>query len=107
MLGERHPDLVGMLNALALLYKVQGRYAQAEPLYQRAVAIQEAALGPGHPDLAVALKNLAELYEYQTRHAEAHRLQERARAIQERSQTASGQSSTKADSPSTETDNHP
>ena len=39
-----------------------GDYAKAEPLYQRALKIDEKALGPDHPDTATALNNLAELY---------------------------------------------
>ncbi|MEH2379316.1 MAG: tetratricopeptide repeat protein, partial [Nostoc sp.] len=31
--GEEHPDVATSLNNLALLYKSQGRYADAEPLY--------------------------------------------------------------------------
>jgi hypothetical protein len=31
------------------LYRAQGRYADAEPLYKRALAIFEKALGPDHP----------------------------------------------------------
>ena len=38
------------LNNLAGLYLSQGRYAEAEPLYKRALAITEKALGPDHPD---------------------------------------------------------
>ena len=33
--------------------------AKAEPLYQRALAISEKALGPEHPDVARSLNNLA------------------------------------------------
>ena len=40
------------LNNLAGLYDDQGRYAEAEPLYKRALAIREKALGPDHPDVA-------------------------------------------------------
>ena len=40
----------------------QGRYAEAEPLYKRALAIREKALGPDHPDVATSLNNLAVLY---------------------------------------------
>ena len=36
-----------------------GDYAKAEPLYQRALKIDEKALGPDHPDTATALNNLA------------------------------------------------
>ena len=41
------------LNNLAHLYRAQGRYADAEPLYKRALAIREKALGPDHPDVAI------------------------------------------------------
>ena len=41
------------LNNLARLYDDQGRYAEAEPLYKRALAIREKALGPDHPDVAL------------------------------------------------------
>jgi tetratricopeptide (TPR) repeat protein len=47
------------LNNLAALYDAQGRYAEAEPLYRRAVAIAEKALGPDHPRVGTALNNLA------------------------------------------------
>ena len=40
------------LNNLAALYHASGAYAKAEPLYQRALAIREKALGPEHPDTA-------------------------------------------------------
>ena len=36
------------------LYESQGRYAEAEPLYKRALAIREKALGPEHPDCRAA-----------------------------------------------------
>ena len=36
----------------AELYRAQGRYAEAEPLYKRSLAIREKALGPDHPDVA-------------------------------------------------------
>jgi len=34
--GPDHPDIAQSLNNLAVLYKTQGRYAEAEPLYKRA-----------------------------------------------------------------------
>ena len=39
------------LNNLAELYRAQGHYAEAEPLYKRSLAIWEKALGPEHPDV--------------------------------------------------------
>jgi tetratricopeptide (TPR) repeat protein len=40
------------LNDLARLNYSQGRYAQAEALYQRALVILEKALGREHPHVA-------------------------------------------------------
>jgi hypothetical protein len=37
----------------------QGELGEAEPLYRRALAIDEASLGPAHPDVATDLNNLA------------------------------------------------
>ena len=47
------------LNNLAGLYRTQGRYAEAESLYQRALVILEKALGLEHPHVAQALENYA------------------------------------------------
>jgi hypothetical protein len=41
----RPPSVASALNDLAVLYEEQGRYAVAEPLCKRALAIREAALG--------------------------------------------------------------
>ncbi len=38
---------------------IQGKLGEAEPLYRRALAIDEASLGPAHPDVAKDLSNLA------------------------------------------------
>ncbi len=49
VLGPEHPEVAVRLNVLALLYKDQGREAEAEPLFKRALAISDKALGPEHP----------------------------------------------------------
>jgi tetratricopeptide (TPR) repeat protein len=59
------------------------RYAEAEPLYQRSLAILEKALGPDHPDTATSLNNLAVLYDNQGRYAEAEPLYQQALVILE------------------------
>jgi len=69
------------LTCLALLYNGQGRYAEAEPLYQRALAIYEKALGERHPDVATGLENYAALLRQTHREAQAAELEARARAI--------------------------
>ena len=66
--GLESPEIASALNNLAALYQRQERYAEAEPLFKRALAIRERSLGPGHPDIAQSLNNLATHYEKQGRH---------------------------------------
>src|SRR5919108_3798065 len=80
-LGPMHLDVASALTHLAGLYMEQGRYAEAEPLHWRALAIQEEALGPTHPAVAASLANLATVLLRQHQLAEAQPLFERARQI--------------------------
>ena len=82
--GLEDPRLATSLNNLALLYEAQGKYVEAEPLYKRALAIDEKAVGPEHPEVATILDNLASLYDAQGRYAEAEPLHKRALAIAEK-----------------------
>ena len=66
----------GSLNNLALLYKSQGKYEQAEPLYVRALAIREQQLGPNHPNTQQACQNYAALLRAMNRNEEAKQLEE-------------------------------
>ncbi|MBT3907536.1 MAG: CHAT domain-containing protein, partial [Rhodospirillaceae bacterium] len=63
--GPEHSGVAASLNNLAFLYDDQGRFANAEPLYQRSLSIREKAFGPRHPSVAESLNNLAGLYEVQ------------------------------------------
>ena len=47
-----------VLNNLAASYNSQGKYLQAEALFQRALTISEKTLGPQSPDVATLLVNL-------------------------------------------------
>ncbi|CAN0092693.1 unnamed protein product [Scytosiphon promiscuus] len=60
---------------------IQGKYDDAEPLYERSQAIREKMLGPEHPDIAQSLNNRAWLLERQCKHNEALPLFERAVSI--------------------------
>ncbi|MFL6464658.1 MAG: tetratricopeptide repeat protein [Bryobacteraceae bacterium] len=48
-LGPEHPRTATTLHNLAHLLEAKGNSRQAEPLYRRALAIREQALGPEHP----------------------------------------------------------
>ena len=82
--GDEDVRLATCLNNLALLYNTQGQYGQAEPYYQRALAIYEKALGPDHPNIATSFNNLALLYNTQGKYALAEPLYLRALAILEK-----------------------
>lgn len=59
----------------------QARYADAERLIKRALALRERTLGPEHPSVGSSLEDLALLYEKHSRYAEAEPLYERALAL--------------------------
>jgi tetratricopeptide (TPR) repeat protein len=82
-LGANDPAISGLLDRQASLLRVIARYEDAEPLYRRALAIDEASYGNDHPEVAGALNNLALLLQDTNRLAEAEPLMRRALAIDE------------------------
>ena len=72
-----------VMNQLGQYLKLRARFTQAEPLYRRALAIDEQSYGPEHPNVAVTLNNLAILLKVTNRLAEAEPLYRRALAIDE------------------------
>lgn len=83
--AERYADAQAALrvleNSLATLTSAQGRYAEAEPLLERALEIREEIHEPGDPAIASTLSHLGALYLAQGRYAEAEPLLERALEI--------------------------
>lgn len=69
---------------LATALQRQGRYSEAAPLLERALAVRENALGPDHLDLAPSLIDLAFIYGKDRQYAKAETLLERALAIREK-----------------------
>jgi tetratricopeptide (TPR) repeat protein len=59
------------LNDLGLLYRAEGKFKEAEPLYRRSLAIREKKLGPTDPAVATSLNNLAGLLAAENRYTEA------------------------------------
>ena len=69
------------LDYLALSYREQGRYVEAEQLLKRSLMIRKQALGPDHPAVALSLENYAGQLRDTGRDARAARLEARAQAI--------------------------
>ncbi|MCA2816158.1 MAG: tetratricopeptide repeat protein [Microcystis sp. M085S1] len=69
------------LNQQVIQLYQQGKYNEAIPLAEQALAIRKKVLGDNHPDTAQSLNNLAELYTVQGRYSEAEPLYKQALAI--------------------------
>jgi tetratricopeptide (TPR) repeat protein len=74
-------DAAWLLDRAATYLQVHARLAQARSLAERALAIDEAALGPDHPTVATRLNNLALILKGLGDPAQARPLAERARAV--------------------------
>ena len=82
--GNEDHQFAFSLNQLATLYRSQGKYNEAEPLYLRSLSISEKQLGENHPDVATSLNNLAELYRNRGKYEEAEPLYLRSLSIREK-----------------------
>ena len=80
-----HPEVAArILNDSGEYLRKRGRYAEAQTLNERALAIREKALGPDGADVAKSLNDLAALLSDTGRYAEAQPLFERALAIRKK-----------------------
>ncbi len=76
-------DASWLFDRAAMYLHAHARLAEARPLAERALAINEAAHGPDHPEVAIALNNLAQILQDAGQLAEARPLAERSLAISE------------------------
>jgi tetratricopeptide (TPR) repeat protein len=74
-------EAANLLSETASYLHEKGQYAQARPLYERALAIREQLLGKEHPEIAESLNDLASLYHITGKYAQAKPLYERALEI--------------------------
>ncbi len=84
--AQHSPELqeAERLNQQVVQLYQQGKYIEAIPLAERALAIREKVLGREHPDVASSLNNLAALYKSQGNYAKAEPLYLRALTIREK-----------------------
>jgi centrosomal protein CEP104 len=83
-LGKNHPDVAVALTDLAALYSEEENFADARPLYERALRIQEKTLGAEHQDTTQTLTDLAICHLDQGNNDVGRPLLERALVLQER-----------------------
>ena len=69
--GAEHNDTLICMNMLGLLYRSEGKYAEAERVLTRALDIRRRTLGADHPDTIKSMNSLARLYRSEGKIAEA------------------------------------
>ena len=62
-LGHDHVDTLATKNSLAVLYKEQARYVEAEEYFHEAIEGRRLKLGEKHPHTIESMNNLIDLYE--------------------------------------------
>src|SRR6185436_2449872 len=82
-LGPEHPLVALTLRNLGNCYVSLGRYAEAEPVLLRSLAIREKVFGPENPELVPTLWSLARLYRSTRRQADLDAVCARGLAIGE------------------------
>ena len=76
MLGEEHSSTLISMNNLALTYKNQERWKEAEELNVQVMKTRKKVLGEEHPSTLISMHNLAYTLKSQSREAEAISLME-------------------------------
>ena len=73
-----------MIRKLGVAYDAQGRYADADAQFKRALEINTKAFGPDHRFIATVLLSQGELFEHQRRYDDAEQAYKRALVINEK-----------------------
>ncbi len=81
--GANDPTIVIFIVGLANEYLTQGKYAEAEQLYTRALEIKKKDLSENSPETAKTLAGLASVYQAQGKFIQGEELLRRALTIQE------------------------
>jgi tetratricopeptide (TPR) repeat protein len=72
--GSESARYASSINELAELYRIRGQYAEAEPLFRKALAIRERVLGADDPAVAQSLNRLGLLLRNRGKYSEAEPL---------------------------------
>ncbi|PYH28818.1 uncharacterized protein BO87DRAFT_401923 [Aspergillus neoniger CBS 115656] len=84
VLGPEHPDTLGSMNNVALIYRNQGRWKKAQELGVQVIKLCKRVLGPEHPDTLSSMNNVALIYGNQGQWKEAEELQVQLLELRER-----------------------
>jgi eukaryotic-like serine/threonine-protein kinase len=71
VLGNENPDTLDTKEALGVVFRIQGRYAEAEPVLTEILGIRRRTQGENNPDTLFAMGNVGLLYRDEGRYAKA------------------------------------
>lgn len=71
LLGEEHPHTLTSMANLALTYRLQGRWKEAQELEVAVLEIRKRVLGEEHPYTLISMNNLAFTWQWQGQNAKA------------------------------------
>ncbi|KAJ5703166.1 hypothetical protein N7488_010714 [Penicillium malachiteum] len=71
VLGREHPDTLTSVSNLGSVLDSQGKYEEAEVMYQRDLEGCEKVLGREHPDTVTSLDILSDFLDRHGKHKEA------------------------------------
>lgn len=74
LLGNEYEEVIISMSMLATVFRLEGRWQEAEPLQVRVMETSKAKLGEGHPDTLTSMANLASTLWYQGRWKQAEEL---------------------------------
>jgi tetratricopeptide (TPR) repeat protein len=80
-MGPNEPKIATSMSALANAYRQQGKYADAEPMYKKAVETMSRIKGPTCQELIPIYDNYAKMLRAAGRGPEADKMDAKARAI--------------------------
>jgi tetratricopeptide (TPR) repeat protein len=80
-MGPNEPKIAQSMSALANAYRQQGKYADAEPMYKKAVETMSRIKGPTCQELVPIYDNYAKMLRAAGRGPEADKMDAKARAI--------------------------
>jgi Flp pilus assembly protein TadD len=74
VLGPEHPSTLSATANLAIVFDLQGKESEAEPLFRQILEVGRRRLGPQHPFTLAVLAAMTFLYQHNGQYASAEKL---------------------------------
>ncbi|KAF2474374.1 kinesin light chain, partial [Lindgomyces ingoldianus] len=82
VIGNEHPDALGIVNNIARSLRDQGKHVEAEKMHREISALREKIFGEEHPDMMTS--NAAGVLKNQGKYTKTEKMHHEALALQEK-----------------------